>query len=133
MNIVHQNDKGKSVVDATLKVTTNFTLTTDAKGNVNVSASSTVERVSGHQYSADQLATMGRDVGAIQQSTVMMGFGANTTQMMTALGAAENDVWHLSVAREIALQSLRYKSIAVEWWQGKWGPDAQHPRRPKRI
>jgi hypothetical protein len=32
---------------------------------------------------------MGKSIGAVQQSAVMMGFGGNTTQMMTALGAAE--------------------------------------------
>ena len=32
---------------------------------------------------------MGKSIGAVQQSAVMMGFGNNTTQMMTALGAAE--------------------------------------------
>jgi hypothetical protein len=90
VNIVHYDSKTKStVVDSTLKVTTKFDLTTNAKGKVNVSASSTVENVSGHEYSAKQLGTMGRDIGAIQGSAVMMGFGANTTQMMTAVGAAE--------------------------------------------
>jgi RHS repeat-associated protein len=90
VNIVHYDKKtGQSVVDSTLKVTTNFNLTTDAKGNVNVSASSTVANVSGHAYSDSQLGTMGKDIGAVQQSAVMMGFGANTTQMMTAVGAAE--------------------------------------------
>ncbi len=90
MDITHYDKKtGKSVVDSTLKVTTDFNLTTDSKGNINVSASSTVTVVSGHAYSDSQLATMGKDIGAIQQSAVMMGFGANTTQMMTAVGAAE--------------------------------------------
>ena len=90
VNIVHYDKKtGKSVVDSTLEVTTKFNLTTDAKGNVNVAASSTVENVSGHQYSASELSTMGRDIGAVQQSAVMMGFGSNTTQMMTAVGANE--------------------------------------------
>jgi hypothetical protein len=91
VNIVHYDKKTRNtVVDSTLKIATNFSLTTDAKGKVNVSASSTVASVSGHQYSDSQLATMGKDIGAIQQSAVMMGFGANTTQMMTALGAAES-------------------------------------------
>lgn len=52
VNIVHYDSKTKStVVDSTLKVTTKFDLTTNAKGKVNVSASSTVENVSGHELS----------------------------------------------------------------------------------
>jgi hypothetical protein len=97
------------VVDSTLKVTTNFSLTTDAKGNVNVAASSTVENVSGHQYSTGQLAAMGNDIGAVQQSVVMMGFGANTTQMMTAVGASETA---FGTAR-VTIQSPRYQSASA--------------------
>jgi len=90
VGIYHYDKKSKtSVLDSTLSVTTKFNLTTDAKGNVNVSASSTVANVSGHAYSDGQLATMGKDIGAVQQSAVMMGFGANTTQLMTSVGAAE--------------------------------------------
>jgi RHS repeat-associated protein len=90
VNIVHYDRKSKqTVVDSTVKITTNFSLTTGAKGKVNVSATSTVANVSGHQYSDSQLATMGKSIGAVQQSAVTMGFGNNTTQMMTALGAAE--------------------------------------------
>jgi hypothetical protein len=54
-----------------------------------VSAGSTVENVSGYAYSNDQLATMSRNIGAIQQSAVMMGFGGKTTQLMTAVAANE--------------------------------------------
>jgi RHS repeat-associated protein len=94
VNIVHQQtDKAtgetKTVVDSTLKVTTNFSVTTDAKGNMSASASSTVENVSGHAYSASQLATMGTNIGTMQQAAVGMGFGANTTQLVTGIGAAE--------------------------------------------
>jgi len=94
VNIVHQQtDKRtgetKTVVDSTLKVTTKFSLTTDAKGNVSALASSTVEKVSGHAYSASQLATMGTNIGVMQQAAVLMGFGANTTQLVTGIGAAE--------------------------------------------
>ena len=94
VNIVHQQtDKAtgqtKTVVDSTLKVTTNFSVTTDAKGNVSASASSTVQNVSGHAFSASQLETMGTNIGAMQQAAVTMGFGANTTQLVTAIGAAE--------------------------------------------
>ena len=94
VNIVHQQtDKAtgqsRTVVDSTLKITTNFTVTTDAKGNMSASASSTVENVSGHAYSASQLSTMGGNIGAMQQAAVTMGFGANTTQLVTGIGAAE--------------------------------------------
>jgi RHS repeat-associated protein len=94
VNIVHQETnkatgETKTVVDSTLKVTTNFTLTTDAKGNVSASASSTVQNVSGYAYSANQLATMGTNIGTMQQAAVGMGFGQNTTQLVTAVGAAE--------------------------------------------
>jgi hypothetical protein len=90
VNIVHYDKKtGNTVVDSTLKATTNFSLTTDAKGKVTASASSTVANVSGHQYSDSQLATMGKDIGAMLQSAVTMGFGPNTTQLVTAVGAAE--------------------------------------------
>jgi RHS repeat-associated protein len=90
VNIVHYDKKsGTSVVDSTLKVTTNFSVTTDAKGNMSASASATVSNVSGHAYSDGQLATMGKDIGAVQGAAVTMGFGANTTQMMTAVGAGE--------------------------------------------
>jgi RHS repeat-associated protein len=90
VGIYHYDKKsGQTVLDSTLKVTSNFTLTTDSKGHVSSSVSSTVENVSGHQYSSDQLAFMGKVVGLTQQSAVMMGFGDKTTQMMTALGAAE--------------------------------------------
>jgi RHS repeat-associated protein len=90
VNIVHYDKKtGNSVVDSTLKVTTNFNVTTDSKGNMRASASSTVSNVSGHAYSDGQLATMGKDIGAVQGAAVTMGFGANTTQMMTAVGANE--------------------------------------------
>jgi RHS repeat-associated protein len=94
VNIVHQQtDKAtgetKTVVDSTLKVTTKFSLTTNANGSVNASASSSVENVSGHAYSANQLATMGTNIGTMQQAAVGMGFGANTTQLVTGIGAAE--------------------------------------------
>jgi RHS repeat-associated protein len=95
VNIVHQQtDKAtgetKTVVDSTLKVTTNFSVTTDAKGNMSATASSTVSNVSGIKFSDSQLATMGRDIGTMQQAAVGMGFGANTTQLVTAVGAAES-------------------------------------------
>lgn len=90
VNIVHQDKKGNTVIDSTLKVTTKFSLTTDAKGNVTASASSTVANVSGHQFSDKQLATMGTDIGTMQQAAVTMGFGPNTTQLVTAVGAAES-------------------------------------------
>lgn len=90
VSIAHYDKKtGASVVDSTLKVSTNFSVTTDAKGNMSAAASSTVSNVSGHAYSDGQLATMGKDIGAVQQAAVTMGFGANTTQMMTAVGANE--------------------------------------------
>lgn len=94
VSFVHQQtDKKtgetKTVVDSTVKITTKFSLTTDAKGNVTASASSAVENVSGHAYSASQLATMGTNIGTMQQAAVMMGFGANTTQLVTGIGAAE--------------------------------------------
>jgi RHS repeat-associated protein len=90
VGIYHYDKKaGKAVLDSTLSVTTKFNLTTDAKGNVNVSASSTVSNVTGYKYSDSQLATMGKDIGAVQQSAVMIGFGQNTTQLMTAVGANE--------------------------------------------
>ena len=91
VGIYHQDKKGNSVPEATLKVTTNFCLTTDAKGNVNASASSTVQQVSGAvKYSDSQLATMDKDIGTMQQAAVMMGFGSNTTQLVTAIGAVES-------------------------------------------
>ena len=125
VNIAHYDKKtGKTVVDSTLKVTTNFNLTTDAKGNVNVSASSTVENVSGHQYSSGELSTMGKDIGAIQQSAVMMGFGANTTQMMTAVGAAETV---FGTAR--ASESSPFKASAINPLQlsgGRANGDLMH-------
>jgi len=41
VNMVHYDKRTKStVVDSTLKITTNFSITTDAKGKVKVSASS---------------------------------------------------------------------------------------------
>jgi hypothetical protein len=90
VNIVHYDKKTKqSVIDSTLKVTTNFTVNTDSKGNMTASASSTVANVSGHAYSDTQLGTMGKEIGAIQQSAVIMGFGQNTTQLATSIGAAE--------------------------------------------
>ena len=89
VNIVHQA-KGKTVVDSTLSVTTKFSLTTDAKGNVSASASSTVANVSGLKFSDSQLATMGKDIGTMQQAAVGMGFGQNTTELVTAVGAAES-------------------------------------------
>ena len=90
VNIVHQDKKGNTVIDSTLKVTTNFSLTTDAKGNVSASASSTVANVSGLKFSDSQLATMGKDIGMMQQAAVGMGFGPNTTELVTAVGAAES-------------------------------------------
>ncbi len=95
VNIVHQQtDKAtgatKTVVDSTLKVTTNFSVTTDAKGNMSTTASSTVANVSGAKFSDSQLATMGKDIGTMQQAAVGMGFGANTTELVTAVGAAES-------------------------------------------
>jgi hypothetical protein len=79
------------VVDASLKVTTNFKLTTDAKGNVSATASSSVEQTSGSlKFSANQLATMGQTIGAMQGAAVTMGFGPNTTQLVTAIGSEES-------------------------------------------
>jgi RHS repeat-associated protein len=94
VNIVHQQTDKKTgatqtVVDSTLKLTTQFAFATDAKGKVTASASSTVENVSGHAYTADQLKTMGTNVGLMQQAAVTGGFGANTTQLVTGIGAAE--------------------------------------------
>ena len=94
VNIVHQHTDKKTgetstVIDSTLKVTTNFSVTTDAKGNMSASASSTVANVSGYKYSDSQLATMGTNIGTMQQAAVGMGFGANTTQLVTGIGAAE--------------------------------------------
>lgn len=56
---------------------------------MSAAASSSVSNVSGHAYSDSQLATMGKDIGAMQGAAVTMGFGANTTQLMTAVGAVE--------------------------------------------
>lgn len=90
VGIYHYDSKTKaSVLDSTLSVTTKFNVTTDAKGNVNVAASSTVANVSGYKYSDSQLSTMGKEIGAIQQSAATMGFGPNTTQLMTAVGSNE--------------------------------------------
>jgi RHS repeat-associated protein len=89
VNVVRQDKNGNSYVQSTLKVTTNFSLTTDAKGNVSASASSTVANAGGHTYSDSQLATMGKDIGTMQQAAVTMGFGQNTTQLVTSIGAAE--------------------------------------------
>jgi hypothetical protein len=49
-----------------------------------------VEDASGYKYSDKQLGTMGKDIGTMQQAAVMMGFGQNTTQLVTAVGAAES-------------------------------------------
>ncbi len=85
----YDKDQKKSILDSTLSLTTTFNVTTNARGKVKVSASSTVANVSGHEYSDRQLATMGKEIGAIQQSAATMGFGANTTQLMTAVAAGE--------------------------------------------
>ena len=91
VNIVHHDKQGNAVVDASLKVTTNFKLTTDSKGNVSATASSSVEQMSGSlKFSANQLATMGQTIGAMQGATVTMGLGPNTTQLVTAIGSEES-------------------------------------------
>jgi hypothetical protein len=102
VNIVRQDKNGNSYVQSTLKVTTNFTLTTDARGNVSASASSTVQNAGGAKYSDGQLATMGKDIGTMQQAAVMMGFGQNTTQLVTSIGAAETAFGGDSPARGAA-------------------------------
>lgn len=90
VGIYHYDKKTKtSVLDSTLSVTTKFNVNTDTKGNVSVSASSTVANVSGHSFSDSQLSTMGKEIGAIQQAGATMGFGQNTTQLLTAMGANE--------------------------------------------
>ena len=87
VNIVHQSG-GRTVVDSTVRVTTNFTISANGRRTA-VSASSTVENVSGHQYSGRQLSRMGTIAGKIQQAAVNRGLGGNTTQMVTAVGIVE--------------------------------------------
>ena len=90
----HQNKAGKEVLDYTVKITTNFNLTTDSKGNVNVAANSTVANVAGspNPRSDSQLAEMGQISGMVQAQAVGMGFGSQTTQLMSAVGIAETSM-----------------------------------------
>jgi len=90
VEIWRHHPDGSIYLQSTLKVTTDFTLNTDAKGKVSGSAASTVEEVQGHSYNADKLKTMGKDIGTMQQAALFMGFGQNTTQMVTGIGAAES-------------------------------------------
>jgi RHS repeat-associated protein len=95
VNIVHQETNRRTgetqtIVDSTVKITTTFNLATNAKGKLSASAASTVENVSGHEYSAKQLTTMGTNIGLMQQAAVTRGFGQNTTQLVTGIGAAES-------------------------------------------
>ena len=86
LNLIGKDGK----VSASLSVSTKFSVTSDDKGNItNVSASSTVQNGTGHQFSDSQLAAMGSTIGAIQQAGVTMGFGANTTELLTAFAAKE--------------------------------------------
>jgi RHS repeat-associated protein len=84
------NSKGDVV--SSVNVTTNLTVTSDAKTGAitSVSASATATNVSGAKFSASQLATIGSAVGDIQRAGASMALGSNPQQLMTAIVAKES-------------------------------------------
>ncbi|MFV3132086.1 hypothetical protein, partial [Niveispirillum sp. KHB5.9] len=89
VDIVHQRN-GKTVVESTVLVKMNFTLTENENGDVSASVSATVENLLGREISATHRSTMGNIVETIQKEAIGRSFGENTTQMVTAIGMAES-------------------------------------------
>ena len=79
--LANQLEVGKTVPE-----NCNTTSNGDAKENVNVSAASTVANEPGHVTPiVNSGQQMSNEIGAIQQSAVMIGFGLNTTQIVIAI------------------------------------------------
>ena len=76
-------------VYSTMSIQTKFSVTTDDNGKVSVSATSTASYVSGQKLTDGAYSLIGERVGQIQQAGATMGFGAHTTEMLTALGGKE--------------------------------------------
>ena len=83
---------GKQVLDYTVKISTTFNLTADSKGNVTVATSASVQQLGGRSTLSDaQLGVMASNAAVVQSLAVGRGYGANTTQLMTAVGITETN------------------------------------------
>jgi RHS repeat-associated protein len=91
VNLYRWDKKAKSYqVYSALKLTTTFSVTTNAKGVSSVSATAKAENVSGDSLSKSKLDLMGTNLGAIQAAGVQRGgYGQYTTELLTAIAGKE--------------------------------------------
>jgi RHS repeat-associated protein len=102
VNFIDENGK----VTSTISLSTNFTVTHDDKGNISsVTTSATASNVSGVPLPKSELATIASTDAAIQKQGVTMGFGQNTTELLTALGVKESTMGFQSSTNPLQLSN----------------------------
>lgn len=112
---VNLQEQGKTVT--TISIQTNFTVTKDDKGNASVSATSTTSYVSGKPLTDGQLGIIGSTNAAVQQAGATMGFGANTTELLTALAGKET-LWGASAAPSVNNFGMDKFVNPLQWLKG---------------